>query len=288
VGVPHKEGIVDDTVFDELMGETFGQPAANETATPTGSAQAAEAAGWVTEDHHEDAASTEEAFSSQDAEYPEAQSEEQGNQYVDINQFWDRDDNPYKQQLIQTQIQQNLQMQKAAKAVQEMKISQAMVEMDRQLQKRIEALPDMEPEALTKEVQRLIAERDQVRQMVSQAKIAEQQQQAEQIAKVQVVQILAERHGLNDDEIVAMSQLGDPNQMERYAAMAQQTRGRAMSEVQMLRQQLAQYQLAQQAQARRGVDRVGSSVQSSQSSRNVNANPKQTFDEFWASFVGEG
>lgn len=271
---------MDDAVFDELMGQTFDQPAAEDPQAPTGAAQDAEAAGWVTEDLPETDASTEESASVPDAE-PEAQSQEPAAQLPSPQQFWELDANPYKQQAIQAQQQAAA----AQKFMEEMRVKQAMVEMDRQLQQRIEALPDMEPEQLTKEVQRLIAERDAIKEMFAQAQVAEHQQHAEQIAKVQVVQILAERHGLTETEVETIRQMNDPYQMEKFAQSAQQTRQVAMSEVERLRQQLAQYQLAQQAQARRGVDRVGTNAPTARAT--TTPSPK-TFDEFWASFVNEG
>jgi hypothetical protein len=268
---------MDDTVFDELMGETFGQPASEETASPTGAAQSAEDAGWVTDDYQEPAALTEAAES--DPETQEAQSEEPVAN-LDPNELWNSDQNPYKQQAMQQQAE----MQKAAKVAQEMRIKQALVQMDQALQQRINALPDMEPEELTKEVQRLIAERDQVKDMVARAQYAETQQQAEQVARLQVMQILTGRYGLSQDEAGIMGQMSDPQQMERFAQTASMQRQRAMSEVEQLRQQLAQYQLNQQAQARRGVDRVGTNA--------VTGTPApqkpRNFDEFWSSFVGEG
>lgn len=269
---------MDDTVFDELMGETFDQPADKAPNSPTGGVQDAESAGWVTEDHREEAASTEAADLA--PEVQEAQSEEPAQQF-DWNSVWHSESNPYRAQALQAQAQ----MQASARAAQEMKIKQALVEMDRHLQQRIEALPDMEPDALTKEVQRLIAERDQVKDMVASARVAEQQQQAETVAKVQVIQILSQRHGLSPDEVGIMNQMSDPAQMERYAVTAQRQRATAMTEIEQLRQQVAQYQMSQQAQARRGVDRVGSFAATTPSPSTPKA---RTFDEFWSSFVGEG
>jgi hypothetical protein len=121
--------------------------------------------------------------------------------------------------------------------------------------------------------------------MIARAQYAETQQQAEQVARLQVMQILSGRYELSQQEVEIMGQLPDPQQMERYAQTASMQRQQAMSELEALRQQLAQYQLSQQAQDRRGVDRVGGSVQSTPSA----APPKpRNFDEFWASFVGEG
>lgn len=269
---------MDDTAFDELMGETFGQPASEGTAAPTGRVQSAEDAGWVTEDHQDDAAPTGAADANPEAQ--ETQSEEPVEQF-DPQELWDSDQNPYKQQAMQQQAE----MQKAAKVAQEMRVKQALIQMDQQLQQRIAALPDMEPDELTKEVQRLIAERDQVKDMIARAQYAETQQQAEQVARLQVMQILSGRYGLTQEEAAIMGQLPDPQQMERYAQTTQMQRQRAMSELETLKKQLAQYQLAQQAQQRRGVDRVGGSVQSS--SNPTPAKPRN-FDEFWESFVGEG
>lgn len=271
---------MDDAVFDELMGQTFDQPAAEDAATPTGRAQDAEAAGWVTDDPPETDASTEAAAPVPD-ETPEAQSEEPAAPPIDPNQIWELDSNPYKQAAAQARAQ----AEAATRFVEEMRVKQAMVEMDRQLQQRIDALPDMEPDQLTKEVQRLIAERDAVREMFSQAQVAQHQQHAEQLAKVQVVQVLADRHGLTQAEVETLQQMNDPYQMEKFAQSAQQSRQAAMSEVEQLRQQLAQYQLAQQAQARRGVDRVGNATPTARAT--TTPSPK-TFDEFWATFVGEG
>lgn len=268
---------MDDTVFDELMGETFGQPASEDSPSPTGSVQNAEDAGWVTDDYQETAASTEAAEA--DPEPQETQSEEPVANF-DPNELWNSDQNPYKQQAMQQQAE----MQKAAKIAQEMRVKQALVQMDQVLQQRINALPDMEPEELTKEVQRLIAERDQVKDLVAQAQYAETQQQAEQVAKLQVMQILTGRYGLSQNEAAIMGQMNDPQQMERYAQTASMQRQQAMTEIEQLRQQLAQYQLNQQAQARRGVDRVGTNAVTGQAA----PQKPRTFDEFWSSFVGEG
>jgi hypothetical protein len=271
---------MDDAVFDELMDQTFDTPTAEDSGRPTGKVQDAEAAGWVTEDHREAPDSTESVAPAEQVEAAPAQSEEPAPQF-DVNQLWNSDANPYKVQAQQAQAQ----AQAAAKFLEDMRVKQAMAQLDQQLQQRIDALPDMEPEQLTKEVHRLIAERESVREMLVQAKAAEQQQQAEQVAKVQVINILSQRHGLTQQEVQMMQQMNDPNQMEQFAMTAMNIRQQAMSEVEQLRQQLAQYQLNQQAQARRGVDRVGSQAVAPAS---PSTPAPKNFDEFWASFVGEG
>lgn len=275
---------MDDSVFDEVMGQTFGEPIGGGGEQTATAVMDADAAGWVTEDP---------VAAAPDGEGLAAPEEESTEEYtptdVEIAQqlvstMLESDLNPYRQQAIdqQRRIDQSLQY------MQQLQMQQQRAQMDAVLQQRIARLPDLDPETQAMEVRRLVAEREAMTQMQLRQQVQQKEAQAESLARNQVIGTLANRFGLSDAETQTMATLNDPWRMEEYAQMAATTRQQAMSEVEVLRQQLAQYESRQVARQRMasGADRVGSGMATGAAGRG-SAQPR-SFDEFWERWVEQG
>jgi hypothetical protein len=280
---------MDDSVFDELMGQTFGDAPADERGSSTATAvMDAESAGWVTEDP---------VAADPDGEYAAAPGEDPGSLSADepteadvleaqqlLNNLFHSGANPYRQQAEEAQrrIDQSLALMDSFKA------QQQRAAMDAALQQRIARLPDLDPQTQAMEVRRLVAEREAMTQVQMRQQVAQREQQAEALAKNQVVAMLADRHGLTQAEVQTMTTLNDPWRMEEFAQMASNTRAQAMGEVEQLRQQLAQYESRQVARQRMasGADRVGSGMATG--GAQARSPQPRNFDEFWEQWVGQG
>lgn len=270
---------MDDQVFDEVMGQTFGAPST--TLNGSGAATAVmdpETAGWVTEDPV--SAPVDEPAPQASGASPESFESGAGNQGEQQNP-WDSDENPYKLQALNAQQRINQSVQ----YLQTLQMQQQMAEYDAALQARIEQLPELDPEQQAMAVRQIVAEREAARDMAYQQMLYQKEQQAEQLARNQVIQTLAARNQLTKEEVAAMSAMNDPWRMEQYAKMASSARANAMQEVEQLRARLNQYESGQAARQRMasGADRVGVGQATSAAGRP--SQPK-TFDEFWDQWVG--
>lgn len=279
---------MDDSVFDEVMGQTFGTPEAG--TSESGSATAvmdAETAGWVSE---EPAGATFDGTAPADPGSDPASFEGGTSDEVDIEQakalfteLLESDANPYKQQALdaQARIQQSLQF------LELQRMQQQRAQLNAALQARIDRLPDLDPETQAQEVRRLIAERETLTQMAYQQQLQQKEQQAEALARTQVIAMLANQHQLTETEVQTMAALDDPWRMEEFARMAVTNRHQAMSEVEQLRARLAELESTTAARQRisSGADRVGAGQATAVRSRSPQP---RNFEEFWETWVNQG
>lgn len=280
---------MDDSVFEEVMGQTFGEPATGQSGQASATAvMDAETAGWVTEDPVAPSPDGEDGVAPDDgSEYTENGTPTEAD-FAEAQQLlqalFQSDVNPYRKQAEEAQARINQSMQ----VVQTIQQQQQRAAMDAALQQRIRQLPDLDPETQAREVQRLVAEREAMTRVQYQAQLSQREQQAEAIARNQVISMLGQRHELTDAEMQTMATLNDPWRMEQYAQMASSTRQQAMQEVYALQERLSQYESQQVARQRMasGADRVGSG-QATGVASGRSAQPRN-FDEFWEQWVGQG
>lgn len=279
---------MDDSVFEEVMGQTFGAPSDPGEGDSTATAvMDPETAGWVTEEptalapDGEEFAVADNTAADQETNAPEGDAYQMAERLV--YGVLESDANPYKKQAAEAQqrIDQSLQFLELQRA------QQQKAAMDAAFRQRVARLPDLDPETQAMEVQRLVAEREAMAARQYQQQLREKEQQAESLARNQVIGMLAQRHGLNETEIQTMSALDDPYRMEQFAMMAVTNRQQAMGEVEQLRARLAELEASTAARQRMasGADRVGSGQATSARSRSPQP---RNFDEFWETWVNQG